>query len=315
MPQTTINWWNFWHTLALVVILGIIVAIPILSSLLQWPLAKGNPTSSLLTWLVMLVLLTAFVVLLGHAFTRRVLGVLIDGRNKMSLSRLQLVVWIILVLSALLTAALWNLSFSIANPLNITLPSSVLLLLGISTTSLVGAPLILNTTKTAAPNASQAQRQIDLTARQRAGIPPQKPPAADQQERFSQQKELITRQLTLQGRVVGFKQPDQASLADLFRGDEVGNFAQLDLSKVQLFFFTLIVVLIYAVSLGKVFAKGEPITDFPPLEQSIIVAMVISHASYLTYKAVPHSAPPEQGGTPQATATATAQDNKGQATA
>lgn len=304
MPQTKINWWNFWHVLALIVILGIIVAIPILSSLLQWPLVKGNPTSSLITWVGMLVLLTVFVVLLGHALTRRVLGVLIDGRNKMSLSRLQLIIWTILILSALLTAAMWNLALSIANPLNITLPSSVLLLLGISTTSLVGAPLILNTTKTAAPNASQVERQIDLIASQRTRIPRNKPLTADQTERLSQQKTLITDQLVpQQGRVVGFKQPDQASLADLFRGDEVGNFAQLDLSKVQLFFFTLIVVLIYAVSLGEVFAKGEPIMNFPSLEQSIVVAMVISHASYLTYKAVPHSAPPEQDGASQATAT------------
>lgn len=235
------------------------------------------------------------------------MGALIDQRNKISLSRLQLITWTIVILAAFITAAFWNLVNSKDGPLAIALPSEVWLLLGISTTSLVGSPLILsNKTKTDA-NQGQLQQQLLLKARQQniQADPELLPNQASAQDTAN--PALVTDlknklKIDVQGQVPLNTQPGKASVADLFQGDEVGNFSQLDMSKVQLFLFTLVIVLTYASALGTMFANADSIkgiTSFPILDQSIIVLLGISHAGYLSFKAVPHSALPEQ--TPMAT--------------
>lgn len=56
------------------------------------PIAFGNLSTSS-TWLFNLILITAFIVLSGYGVTGRWRGILIDNRNKLSLSRLQLLSW------------------------------------------------------------------------------------------------------------------------------------------------------------------------------------------------------------------------------
>jgi hypothetical protein len=230
--------WHWFHTFALIVIVFVIILIG--TFFLPWPLVKGSSISSLITWWVMLVLLTLFVLILGHGTTGRFVGALIDQRNKISLSRLQLVIWTIVILSAFITAAFWNLINSKVGPLRIALPSEVWLLLGISTASLVGSPLILsNKTKTVA-NQGELQQQLLLKAREQnvsadPTLLPNQALASD-----ATNTALITDlknklHVDVLGQVPRNTQPDEASVADLFQGDEVGNFSQLDMSKVQLF--------------------------------------------------------------------------------
>ncbi len=80
-------------------------------------------------------------------------------------------------------------------------------------------------------------------------------------------------------------------LSELFKGDEMGNDAQVDLAKIQMFYFTLILVFVYAVALGNSLAGCEAIAQFPDLDPGMIAWLGISHAGYLTSKAVPHSQP------------------------
>ena len=294
------KYWRWFHTFALIVIVFVIILIG--TFFLPWPLVKGSSSSSLITWWVMLVLLTLFVLILGHGTTGRFVGVLIDQRNKISLSRLQLVTWTIVILSALITAAFWNLINSKVSPLGIALPSEVWLLLGISTATLVGSPLILsNKTKTVA-NQGELQQQLLLKAREQnvsadPTLLPNQALASD-----ATNPAIITDlknklHVDVLGQVPRNTQPEKASVADLFQGDEVGNFSQLDMSKVQLFLFTLVLVLTYASALGTMFANADPIkgiASFPILDQSMIVLLGISHAGYLSFKAIPHSAPPDQ---------------------
>ena len=97
--------------------------------------------------------------------------------------------------------------------------------------------------------------------------------------------------LTNRGLVIANETAQAASLADLFTGDEVGNFAELDLSKVQMFFFTVVIILAYAAALGSMFmSAGSGIASFPALNESVVALLGISQAGYLTYKAVPHTA-------------------------
>jgi hypothetical protein len=81
----------------------------------------------------------------------------------------------------------------------------------------------------------------------------------------------------------------------MFKGDDEANANYLDLSKVQMFFFTIILVLIYGVALGTMFmGVGDgvnrttlAITAFPTLSATMVTLLGISQAGYLAYKAVP----------------------------
>ena len=99
-----------------------------------------------------------------------------------------------------------------------------------------------------------------------------------------------TKKLASKGQIVVNTALEGARWSDLFKGEESGNAAQLDLSKVQMFFFTLILVLAYAVALGTALTGAEAkIDNFPALDPGMVALLGISHAGYLVHKAVPHS--------------------------
>jgi hypothetical protein len=234
--------WSRWHTVAqllIIVLIGVVgVATP------AWNMSR------LASWLIIVVLFLAFLVVVGHGITGRPQGLLIDDRHKMSLSRLQMVLWTVVILSGLLAIALANIGLGGPAPLAIVVPTQVWLLLGISTTSLIGSPL-LNSNKRSAG-------QIDTN-----------------------------------------DSVHDAGVDDLFRGEEVSNQDTLDLARVQMFFFTLVLVLAYAVLLGSVFVKSTgAISGLPDIDPSMTTLLGISHAGYLANKAIPHpdtpSQPPDQ---------------------
>ena len=80
----------------------------------------------------------------------------------------------------------------------------------------------------------------------------------------------------------------------MFLGEETGNGTQVDIGKVQMFYFTIIVVLAYAMSIGSMFytvmtTPNAYVEKLPVLADGIIALLGISHASYIAYKAAPHS--------------------------
>jgi hypothetical protein len=225
----------------------------------------------------MLGFLTLFTLLTGHGVVGLWRGLLIDERNKLSLSCLQMTLWTVVVLSGFLTAALWNVAHAHEgdHPLAIALLQELWLLMGISTSSLVASPLILSTKKmdpADGPNAlrlkTSEERMKDLMAQQ--NVP----------------RDAIE----TQGRAVYWRWPGDSRLADLFQGDETGNQAHLDLGKLQMFLFTLVLVFAYGVALAHGFSRADAlITHFPALDPSMVALLCISHAGYLTYKTVPHT--------------------------
>jgi hypothetical protein len=84
---------------------------------------------------------------------------------------------------------------------------------------------------------------------------------------------------------------EKASFIDMFLGDDKANGKRLDLGKLQMFYFTVILALAYAVSTGIVFINdgigGTHPLQFPALNDQFLVLLGISHAGYLAYKAVP----------------------------
>jgi hypothetical protein len=248
--------WQGWHSLSLLALVAALLA-----SRLVLP-----ATPRLWTWLTTLGLLLLFALISGHGVTGLWLGVLIDSRNKASLSRLQLLLWTGVILAAYLTAVLVNLDGGHPAPLAVTIPPELWLLMGISTTSLVGSPLLLRV-KQAQPvteeTRAQALRQL---ARQ----------AVD------------TSKVLLKGEVVMNATPEAAQLADLFRGSQVGDAGQLDLGKLQLFFFTLVLLLAYGAALAALFGReAGAILSLPAPEAGTLALLGISHAGYLASKATP----------------------------
>jgi hypothetical protein len=217
-------------------------------------------------------LLLLFALIAGNGITGSWLGVLIDERNRISLARFQLVLWTILILSAFLTAALYNVQKGQPNPIAIAIPQELWLLMGISVTSLVGSPLIRSTKENKTASEDDTLRSSTLLGRR--GLAP-----AD---------------YTLKGQIVQKDNPEQASWADMFSGDDVANVAQLDMSKIQMFYFTLILVIVYGAALGNLLlsippSPSEGIKAFPVLDASTIALLGISHAAYLSGKAIPRS--------------------------
>jgi len=243
VPNSTPPRWKVAKAAFVLFVLLVLIAGSSLAGLLL-------PTSyRLLAWLITLLLLACFILTLGYGITGSGLGVLIDNRRKMSLSRFQTVLWSILILSALLTAALTNIPL-VRNPtdaLTIGIPPELLAILGISVTSLVGKSVILNAVKDPA--------KVDTN-------PVSQDPA------------------------------DRPSLYDMFKGDDVANADYVDLSKVQMFYFTLILVLVYGIALASMFMIVDPkhptISAFPALTPAIVGLLGISQGGYLVYKAIPH---------------------------
>jgi hypothetical protein len=242
------------------------------TGLLDWQLpqvskAEGRVWAALITALFFVVFMT----IAGHGITGLWRGVLIDGRNKISLSRFQLIVWTVIVLSGLTVAAVAN-AMNDPHPLNIAIPAELLAAIGISTTALVGSPLLLATKTSRAPNPDEFAQNTQILAQQQDAPPP----------------------VVAKGQVVANLDPRDAQWADMFRGEETGNYPQLDVGKIQMFYFTLVVAGVYGVALLQVLHGSAPVHAFPSLDQAMVALLGISQGAYLTNKVVPHSQQPNQ---------------------
>ncbi len=218
-------------------------------------------------WLAVMGSMIVFSGIIGWVITKRVMGVLIDKFYTMSLSRMQTFVWTIVILGGYLTAAFGNIVSNQPNPLQIGIPYEIWIVLGISTTSLVGKGLILN---------GKTHQQTDINE-QSLQLP------------RVQTTEHLYAPPRAYGSVLKKASPRDAGWIDMFTGDEVGNKSTLDLGKLQMFLFTLVLVVSYGYDLGTEFYTKAIITEFPPLDLSTVALFGISHASYLANKAVPHT--------------------------
>jgi hypothetical protein len=227
-------------------------------------LAK-EPNARTHAWIVIMVIVVA-----GYAINGKFLGALIDERKMVSLSRFQIALWTTVVLSAFLEIALSNIHMKVTDPLGISVPSQIWAVLGISTTSLIGSPLIREAKRRRNPDRSVTQANLS-----KAGKAQGRPLAND-------------------GQVVNNLDIDKAGWADMFRGEDVADADNLDLGKIQMFLFTVIVVAAYAIAIGGLLLENTPagapalgIKALPLLDASMVVLLGISHAGYLGNKAVP----------------------------
>jgi hypothetical protein len=95
-------------------------------------------------WLITMAMAALLCGCIGKAISGCWDAVLIDGRNRVSLSRLQMLAWTLLILSALITAVASNLGLpDNGQALAIGIPDPLLAAMGIAAVSLAASPAIL----------------------------------------------------------------------------------------------------------------------------------------------------------------------------
>jgi hypothetical protein len=207
---------------------------------------------------------------LGLTIVHSPFGALVNSQNLMSLARFQMAVWTIVVLSAYFSYALARIRLHAGDPLNISIDSMLLTLMGISAASFVGSPLILGTKKDKEP-------APDSTAKT----------AAKSGESFADVDS------NRQGTLYSNSTIADARLTDMFQGDEIGNTMHVDLAKVQMFFFTIIAAVAYLVmvfeALRNCGGQADKLQSLPLLSPGLVTAVGISHAGYLGSKGLDHT--------------------------
>jgi hypothetical protein len=200
----------------------------------------------------------------GVAVTGRFWGILINERNVMSLSRFQAVLWTVLVLADFATILLgraWKgMSLTSGGDL---LRTDLLMLMGISLGSAVGTSIV-HANKSGKPTPATAVQDAQTNMNDRAGD-------------FT----------AAQGVLYKNKSITDASAGDLFQGDELADAHMTDLSKVQMFFFTIVSAVVFLGTADAMFTNMTlGAVTVPQLPTTLIALMGISHGTYLGNKAV-----------------------------
>ena len=188
---------------------------------------------------------------IGGLINGRFVGILIDSRSKMSLSRFQLFLWTWLFVSSFFAIMLAK------KTLNIEMAPELWALMGISLGSTAGAVIVKGTKEARTPDAGKVdQSTMDLPRR---------------------------------GLLVRNKVPGEASLLDMFKGEEITEHDYVDISKVQMFFFTIAAWLGFVLVLWstKLVMNNAGALVFPALSPSLVTMIGISHVGYLTVKSAP----------------------------
>jgi hypothetical protein len=221
-------------------------------------------------WIAVMALMLVFFAILGTWVATRPAGILINERNLMSLSRFQLVLWTVLLLSAYWTIAFRRVTAEVTNPLAIAIAPELWALMGISITSLVGSPLVLTRKQTQQP--ANPDKAVKAAA-----------------DKFKEDPNVI--QSNQVGTLYANATVQDAEFTDLFEGEEVSNTAAVDIARVQMFFFTIIAAASYAALLWQQLRSvaAEQLNALPDVNSGLLAVLGISHAGYLASKNVDHT--------------------------
>jgi hypothetical protein len=214
---------------------------------------------------------TMFVVAsLGYESNGRFWGVLIDERKRFSLSRLQMALWTVLILSTLYVIFVGNaVRGSADDVLNVEIGFNLIALMGFSITSYIVAPIASKSkSEQSASEAELARKGTDLTQLQGLSVPPSKV-----------------------GTLIVKGSDSDARIGDLIRGEEIGNATEIDLPRFQMLLITVVVVIGYGIAVGIEMASANAtLIKLPDIQQTIMLLVLVSHGGYLAGKVAPTSA-------------------------
>lgn len=218
-------------------------------------------------WLTAMALLVVLVGLGGVALQRDLMGAMLTERNRLSLSKIQLIFWTTIVLSALLVTALFLLGASglLPSPLPVY-DERVWALLGIDIAAVAVAAGIRN---------DKARRpEVELPAR---ALNQPFPNAS-------------------QGALEHKISPHDWSFFDLFTVEDAADPRRFDATRFQHVIISLALFIVFFGMAFTIFSAIGPAGDWgdwaanhalPKINNTFLVLIVISHAGYLIGKAVP----------------------------
>ncbi len=381
--------WALWLVLAAAVLLWVGFGISIIQVTID-----RNSIPPLAFWGMTIIIMFGLLALAGREINGQWFGVLIDSRNKISLSRLQITLWTVLVLSAYLTIALprvWAMvvaaptpaaaqapgvaptptatptpgaaqaapktaptpedasTSEVAKAMDIRFPQELIVAMGISAASFTGSSLIMSNKKgkqikvdaRLSPDAAQTRRDQAADALKKAeaalldavktedtrkvnleqaktaltaGTATQAKVDMDEtlysaalidkeaatKDRDAKKAALETSEseladiLATQGLLHKNADPSEARWVDLFRGEEIGNFKLVDMSKVQMLFFTVVIIAAYAAAISGLLRdltvlRTSAFIAFPGFSESLNFLLGISHGTYLSVKTIDQS--------------------------
>ncbi len=213
-------------------------------------------------WIGIAATFSAFLVFLGWRINKNILGILIDSRDKMSLSRLQVILW-----TVTLTSCFFAIGVS-EETMKIKLDDDLLALMGVSLGAAAGSVIVRGRKDGATPDPAALANLSTSAVGSKA----------------AQSRRGVTHVNDA---------PSDAKLVDIFKGEEITDHGYVDISKVQMFFFSIAVWLGYISQLvgWEVVRSTDPsggeFIALPALSSSLVTILGISHAGYLTVKAAP----------------------------
>jgi len=263
--------WKTAHTIVLLVVTGSILGLGAISTYVTFDEAWNWGVWS---FIILAALLTALLCVIGHGLTKRVDGALMDERFRISLSQFQVAVWTVVVLAAWGAAVFANLGLNQSGTaaFDVSIPSELWLALGISLASLGGAKLIQASDVRTPPAPIDESSTGGTILAHRIGQSSGQPLAG----------------WTTRGNLLAHASPGRATWGDLFAADTASAGGVPDISKIQMFFFTVVLAFGYAVACADLFGTHgtTPITGLPTLNESFVILLGISQGAYLTKKSV-----------------------------
>ncbi|WP_308635026.1 hypothetical protein [Paenibacillus silvisoli] len=249
-----------WKSVKVAIHLAIAVALAFLGA---WFLPNGYSLAAVI------VMELYMVAVIGKGKMNHLLGILINERNLMSLSRLQITLWTVLLTSSYFTILIENLANNPGEPLQLQFDSTMLALMGISSASAFLSPMI---------QAAKKNREIDGTLKAQL--------VQGAAKCYNKTSEEI--EGSMQGTLYANPSYKDAQFSDIFEGEEMQNHAYIDVAKVQMFLFTIMALLIYGATIFTMLMTHESgqITSFPELPEAFIGLIGISNGGYLTSKMI-----------------------------
>jgi len=258
-------------------------------------------------WILVISLFTAFLAVIGVFVSGRAMGLLINSKNRMSLSTFQTILWTVVLLSAFFTvaAALMQTEGKVSNAFDIAMDQRLWALMGISVTTLAGTPLVKDVKSRRSVSiraireyaAANVEKIVSRIEKHPKRFPPDRFPVPQRNhDDITGLPDAALRAAVADdhdGPLYVAADTEEASPLDIFRADEIVNYSRVDLAKVQMFFFTVIGALAYmliladwisGLDLGAVTAQN--LATFPAMNQGFVAILGISHAGFLGNTAV-----------------------------
>jgi len=228
------------------------------------------------TWLITLGLFAAALAVAGYAAVGRWDGIFIDSENRISLSRFQLILWTLLLVSALMTAGLINaMKPADPTPLQIRIPPRIWALLGLGAFTAVAAPAIDQDKRTLSQVenvAFESQRATGLEGGEAIGT-------------YLEKEQGLGAKPEFKGAILVKKEPKDARWIDIIRGDSAGA-VHVDVAKMQQLAFTLLLIAVYGMALRTRMSGSLDIDEFPDVDTGFLALLGLSHAAYLADKQI-----------------------------